>query len=68
MAAQHVLKLAIDKAGKLAIQAKGDPAKVVAYGAAAAVVFIGAGIGYGALETARWLSGKDDKPKGELEK
>lgn len=58
MAAQHVIKVAAEASGKIFVEAKGDPAKVVAFGAAGILVFAGVGIGLGAYEGAKWASGK----------
>jgi hypothetical protein len=55
MAAKDVIRVATDVSGKLIVQAKGHPANVVAYGAAAAIAFVGVAVGYGTLEGARWL-------------
>ena len=46
-AAKHAITVAADTSGKLLVKAKGNPAQIVAYGAAAAVVFVGVGVGYG---------------------
>ena len=58
----NTINVAIDASKGLAVQAKGDPAKIVAFGAAAGLVFISVGIGYGAYEgtraIARRLSGR----------
>ena len=37
----------MDTSGKVLVNANGDPAKIVAYGAAAGIVFVSVAIGYG---------------------
>lgn len=61
--AKDVIQVAVDLSGKFAVQAKGNPANIVAYGTAAAVVFIGAGMGYGGYVLGRRLLSSDDDDK-----
>lgn len=56
-AAKDVLRVALSVSKGIALKARGKPARVVAYGAAAAVAFIGAGVGYGAYTAWRALAG-----------
>ena len=53
---KHVIKVAADASGKIVAHAKGNPATIVAYGTAAALVFVGIGIGYGAYIGGKALS------------
>jgi hypothetical protein len=50
MAATNAITVAIQASKGIAIQAKGTPANIVAYGAAAAVVFVGVAAAMGAYE------------------
>lgn len=52
MAVQSI-KVAVDLSRGLLVQAKGPPAKIVAYGASAAVVLVSVAVGYGAIEAGR---------------
>lgn len=51
------IKVAMDISKGLIVQAKGPPAQVVSYAAAAAVVFVGVSIGLGAYQGAKALGG-----------
>ncbi|MCK5681459.1 hypothetical protein KAI46_11685, partial [bacterium] len=42
-----VIRVAADAAKCVLIQAKGNPARIVAAGAAAGITFVGVGLGYG---------------------
>jgi hypothetical protein len=44
---QHVLKVAVRAGEKVFVHAKGDPATVLAYGAAAGIVVVATTVGYG---------------------
>ena len=57
-AAKDALEVAVTVSRGIAVNAKGKPARVVAYGAAAAVAFVGAGVGYGAYTAWRALAEK----------
>jgi len=47
MAKEDAIKVAVEVSRGIAVQAKGNPAKVVAYGAAAAIAFVGIAVGIG---------------------
>lgn len=49
------IKVAMDLSKGLMVQAKGPPAQVVSYAAAAAVVFVGVSLGLGAYQGAKAL-------------
>lgn len=49
------LELAFDLSKGIIVSAKGAPARVVSYGAAAAVAFVGAAVGYGAYQGGKKL-------------
>jgi hypothetical protein len=51
------IKVAVDLSKGIFVQAKGHPAKVVAYGASAAVVFAAVALGYGGYQGGKALYG-----------
>jgi len=57
---KDVIQVAIEVGQKVLMNAQGDPAKTLAYGVAAAVAAVGAGIGYGGYKYGRkaidWLA------------
>ena len=55
----HVMSVAADKAGKIFIHAKGNPAKILAVAVGAAVVFVGVAVGYGVYYK---ISSNNQKP------
>jgi len=72
MAAPNSIKVAVDLSKGILVQAKGRPAKIVAYGASAAVVFVSVAVGYGGYQGGKALYGgvkgllgkkKDSVPK-----
>jgi hypothetical protein len=52
------IKVAINASKGIAVHARGNPAKIVAFGAAAAVVFVAAAASYGAYEGTKYISSK----------
>jgi hypothetical protein len=54
---KNAIRVAADASRGLFIQARGEPAKIVAYGAAAAVTFVGVAVSYGAYDGIRRLFG-----------
>lgn len=54
----NAIKVAADVSKGILVHAKGNPAQIVAVGAAAAVAAIGVGIGIGAYEGAKWAGAK----------
>ena len=57
MRATDHLEVALDLSRGILVRAKGHPARVVSYGAAAAVAFVGAAVGYGAYRGGKALYG-----------
>lgn len=57
MATPNSIKVAIDLSKGIAVQARGKPSQIVAYGAAAAVVFVGAAVGVSAFNGGKALVG-----------
>ena len=57
MASPNSIKVAIDLSKGILVQAKGHPAVIVSYGAAAAVVFASVAIGYGSYQGGKALYG-----------
>ncbi len=55
MAKGDVIKVAVDVSKGILVQAKGHPAKVVGYAAAAGVAFVATALGYGAYQGTRYL-------------
>lgn len=47
-AAEQTIKVAVDAQRGIAVQARGNPATIVAYGATAGIVFISVGVAAGA--------------------
>lgn len=47
MAKEDAIKVAVEVSKGIAVQAKGNPAKIVAYGAAAGIVFVSIAVVYG---------------------
>ena len=60
MASKDAIKVGVDIFRGIVVHAKGNPATVVAVGAAAAVAAVAAGVGYGAYMGVRWVAGKRD--------
>ena len=46
-AVEEVIQVALDAGGRIMVHAQGNPANVVAIGAAAALVTVSTGVGYG---------------------
>lgn len=55
---KHAITVAVDVFRGVATKARGNPATIVAVGAAAAVVAVGAGVGYAAYSGAVYLKKK----------
>ncbi|MBD1401864.1 hypothetical protein [Pelovirga terrestris] len=57
---KDVIQVALEVGQRVMMNAQGDPARTLAYGVAAAVAAVGAGIGYGSYKYGRkaldWLS------------
>lgn len=57
---KDVIQVALETGRRVMVHAQGDPARTVAFGVAAAVAAVGAGIGYGGYKYGRkaldWLS------------
>jgi|GEM_PF-5809110 len=51
----EIVKVALDAGGRIMVHAQGSPANVVAIGAAAALVSVSTGVGYGIYVAAREL-------------
>ncbi len=50
---KDVIQVALEAGQRVMLHAQGDPAKTLAYGVAAAVAAVGAGIGYGGYKYGR---------------
>jgi len=56
--AANTIKVAVNVGKGILVHAKGNPAQIVAVGAAAGVAVISVGIGYGAYNGAKWVGSK----------
>jgi hypothetical protein len=57
MATPNSIKVAIDLSRGIAVQARGKPSNIVAFGAAATVVFVGAAVGVSAFNGGKVIVG-----------
>jgi hypothetical protein len=55
---RDVITVATDISGRVLVHAKGNPAKIVAVGVAAAAIFVGAAAGYGGYRGIKYLMDK----------
>jgi len=55
--AEHILEVSLEVGQRIWVRAAGDPAKMVAYGTAAAVAVLGTAVGYGSYVYGRKVLG-----------
>ena len=62
--AKDVIKVSAEAGKRVMVHAKGNPAKIVAVGTAAAIVVVGVGVGYGTYVGARAIKERFLGPRG----